>query len=265
MQIAGPLCYTAGMRLKAACLLLALCVFVPTAPALSLTDIDANASILAIGTYPPAAYGGPNPALTYLLGVSLPLWLTNIFFLEPDLELFGTLYEWTGDYGTAVPAIEDAEASFFTLGALVSAQAGVSFPVSSVVSLGGSLGLDFLLRFPLDPFYTDTLSVSGRQPALGYFFAEGRFFYPESRLFMRWAMTPTLTLIANLRVFYPLFHAWDGLGQPFLDQFMASAGVGVAIRLRPAALNKVFRLHLGPDVLLPRDRAGRRMPLTARR
>jgi hypothetical protein len=39
----------------------------------------------------------------------------------------------------------------------------------------------------------------------------------------------------NVRAFYPLFHLWDGLNAPFLDQFMFSGGIGVAIRLgRPA-------------------------------
>jgi hypothetical protein len=219
------------MRLKVACLLLALCVFVPTAPALSLTDIDANASILAIGTYPPAGYGGPNPALTYLLGVSVPLRFTNIFFLEPGLELFGTYYEWTYDSATSVPTVYESAGSFFTLGVLISAQAGVSFPVSSAVSLGGSLGLDFLLRFPLEFSNPLPESINGKQPALNYFFGAGRFFYPETRLFMRWAMTPAMAFLVNLRLFFPLFHAWDGLGQPFLDQFMGSAGVGIAFTL----------------------------------
>ena len=220
------------MKVKVACLLLALCAAVPAVPALSLTDIDANASIMGIGTYPPSTtYGGPNPALTYLVGASLPLWLTNVFFLEPGLELFGTLYEWTYDYGTAVPTIEDAAGSFYTLGSLISSQAGVSFPVSKVVSLGGSVGLDFLLRFPLEFFNPLPQSVNGRQPALGYFFGDGRFFYPETRLFVRWALSPAMSLVVNLRAFYPLFHAWDGLGQPFLDQFMGTAGIGLAFRL----------------------------------
>jgi hypothetical protein len=219
------------MTLKVGCLLLALSVCIPSVAALTLTDIDANASLLVIGTYPPAGYGGPNPALTYLLGASLPLRFTNIFFLEPGLELFGTYYEWTYDSATAVPTLYESGGSFFTLGALISAQAGVSFPVSSAVSLGGSLGLDVLLRFPLEFFNPLPQSVNGKQPALGYFFGEGRFFYPETRLFMRWSVSPALALIVNLRAFYPLFHAWDGLGQPFLDQFMGAAGIGLAFRL----------------------------------
>ena len=223
------------MRPKVACLFLALCVSVTGATALSVTDIDANAGILAIGTWPPAGYGGPNPALASLVGVSVPLWLTNVFFVEPDLELFGTYYEWTYDAATAVPTLYESAGSFFTLGALVSAQAGVSLPVSAAVSLGGSLGLDFVLRFPLEFFNPLPESVNGKDPALAYLFAEGRFFYPESRIFLRWTMTPTLTFIANLRVLYPLFHAWDGSGQPFLDQLMASAGVGVAFRLPGSA------------------------------
>jgi hypothetical protein len=231
VQQSGALCYTFFMSRKVACVLLAMCACAPSVPALSLTDIDANASLLMIGTFPPTGYGGGNPALTYLVGASLPLWFTNVFFLEPGLELFSTYYEWTYASATAVPTLRELAGSFFTLGTLITTQAGVSLPISKAVSLGGSLGLDFLLRFPLEFFNPYPESINGKQPAQTYFFAQGRFFYPEARFFVRWTMSASMTLVVNLRAFFPLFHAWDGLSQPFLDQFMGSAGIGMAFRL----------------------------------
>ena len=218
------------MRLKVGCLIAAVSlVCAPVLPGLSLTDVDANGGGLLIGTWPPSGYVEPNPAVSYVLGASLPLWLTPVFFLEPDIELWGTFYEWTGDGGVAVPTLYESAASFYTVGILVSAQAGAAFPVSPAVSLGGALGLDLLFRFPVDPF--NSVSASSQQPALDWFFADGRFFYPETRLFLRWTMSPSIVFILNLRAFYPLFHAWDGAGQPFLDQAMGAVDVGVGFRL----------------------------------
>ncbi len=70
--------------------------------------------------------------------------------------------------------------------------------------------------------------------ALSWFYQSGRFFYPETRFFLRWHVSEPVDLLLNLRAFYPVFHFWDGAGQPFWDQLMVSFGVGFAIRLRPA-------------------------------
>jgi hypothetical protein len=220
---------TGGKRWIAA-VFVAVAVVTP-ALAISLDEVDANASILLIGTYPPDQYGTASPATTQLLGASLPLAVAGPFFLEPVIELFGLNYEWTFDNGTAVPAWENSPGQFYTLGALISLQAGLDFPVSPTVSLGGALGLDFLLRFPVDWWHTADQSTEGRTPSLAYFFGQGRFFYPESRLFVKWQISEPLTLIFNVRAYWPLFHAWDGLGQNFLDQFMLSGGLGIGIKL----------------------------------
>ena len=76
---------------------------------------------------------------------------------------------------------------------------------------------------------------SGQDSALGWFYSGGRFLYPETRVFMRWHITDPVDLLLNVRAFYPIFHVWDGSGQPFWDALMVSGGIGFAIRLRPAA------------------------------
>ena len=226
------------MRLKAAAvLLIALsCAWpsfaAPTLFGFALNTLDVNASLMVIGSVPPVGYGDVSP-IVQLIGISLPVRVSGPYFLEPMLEFFGTNYEWTGTYGTAVPAQAEAGGGFFTLGTLISMHAGASFPVSPVVSLGGSVGLDLLLRFPIEFTNMSAQSVDGRLPALGYFFDKVRFLYPETRLFLRWQISDAIGLVVNLRAFYPLFHLWDGLGQSFFDQFMFSGGLGFAIRLGP--------------------------------
>jgi len=227
------------MRIKFAAVLLIALAFAspsfatPTVFGLALNELDVNASLMVIGSVPPAGLGDVSP-IVQLIGVSLPVRISGPYFLEPMLELFGTNYEWDDKSGTAFPTQIEAGPGFFTLGTLISMHAGASFPVSPVISLGGSIGLDFLLRFPLEFTNMSAESVSGRRPALGYFFGTGRFFYPETRLFLRWQVSDAVGLVVNLRAFYPLFHLWDGLRQPFFDQFMFSGGLGFAVRLGPA-------------------------------
>jgi hypothetical protein len=203
--------------------------------AISVDELDVNANYLLIGAITPdlGVYPANNPVVVYPLGASLPLRIAGPFFVEPSIDVWGMLYQWTYDYGVALPAPVEAVGQFFTFCALVSLQAGVVFPVSSVISLGGTVGLDFLLRFPLDWWNTDSSSTEGRVPALRYFFANGRFFYPETRLFLRWHISEPVDLLFNVRAFYPLFHAWDGV--EVLSEAMISAGLGFTVRLKKQA------------------------------
>jgi hypothetical protein len=203
--------------------------------ALSIDELDANASLLFIGSNPPSGATDPNFAIAPLLGVSMPLRISGPFFVEPGIEFLGWYYEWLSGSSSAVITQAENGSGFFTIGTLISLQAGLIYPVSPVLSLGGTLGLDFLLRFPFEMQNTTTSVKSGEDSALAWFFGNGRFFYPETRFFVRWHISEPVDLLANLRAFYPVFHLWDGAGQPFWDQIMVSFGVGFAIRLRPAA------------------------------
>jgi hypothetical protein len=217
-------------RVAAFCIGLALAL---PAFALSVEEIDVNTDILLVGTLPPEGYGTANPAIAYPLGASLPLTVAGPFFVEPSLSLYGLLYEWTYAIGTAVPAMVESAGQFFTLGALVGMEAGVSIPVAAGLWIGGTVGVDFLLRFPLDWWNTDTLSTEGRAPALAYFFSAGRWCYPETRLFLRWRVSDPIDLILNARALWPLFQAWNK--GPFMDEAMLSVGLGFGVRLKPAA------------------------------
>jgi hypothetical protein len=218
------------MRLRLVALVVLACCALP-AGALSISEIDANFSPLTvIGSAPPATYGGPSP-IVQMFGASLPLQIDQTFFLEPILEFFGTYYAWTGSNGTAVPTTYEDGTGFFTVATLISLHAGASFPLSPALSLGGAIGFDFLLRFPFELQNTTSTNKDDQSRGLGYFFDKGRFFYPETRAFLRWHISDPIDLLINVRVFYPLFHAWDGLSQPFYDQLIVSGGLGFAFRL----------------------------------
>ncbi len=223
------------MKSGHALLVLALVFALPgaTLSALSIDELDANASLIFIGSNPPSGYSRPDFAIAPLIGVSVPFSGSGPFFLEPGLELLGTYYEWIPTGGLAVITPAESASGFFTIGALLSLQAGLKWAVSPIISLGGAIGLDFFLRFPLE---LQNQVQADESSALGWFFG-GRFIYPEARFFLRWHVSEPVDLLLNLRAFYPVYHLWDGSGQPFWDALMVSGGIGFAIRMRPPAPN----------------------------
>ncbi len=236
------MCYTFSMRLQHArvtclvCMVLTLSVM-PCVSSFAFTlpfdELDANAGLILIASSPPSDFVDPTHAVSPLFGVSVPFRIGGgPFFVEPGLEFLGTYYEWTGN--SAVLTQMENGVGFFTVGALLSLQGGASWPVARDVSLGGAIGLDFLIRFPFELQNTGSTVKSDQGEALSFFYGKGRFFYPETRFFVRWHLSEPVDLLVNLRAFYPVFHLWDGDGQPFWDQLMVSIGVGFAIRLKPA-------------------------------
>jgi hypothetical protein len=232
------------MRLKVAAALVLLGLAVSPAFAFPIFGLhadvlDINAGLMLIGSAPPAGYG-QGSTVVQLIGVGMPIQLPRPFFIEPDIEFYGWPYAWTGS--AAVPTSTDDGWGFFILGTIISLQGGLSYPVSSAITLGGSLGLDFVLRFPAEigsliflghAMNTSSKVQSDQGSAMGYMYGAGRFFYPETRFFMKWALSDSLSMLVNLRAWYPIFHLWDGEGLPFIDQFMISAGLGFEFHIEP--------------------------------
>ncbi|HVP18621.1 MAG TPA: hypothetical protein VMU36_06455 [Spirochaetia bacterium] len=199
--------------------------------ALTLSELDVNVGLLFIGSAPPPTYGGPSP-ITQSFGVSFVVQAAGPLFFEPSIEFFGTYYEWTG--ARAVPTGYESGTGFFTVGSLIGLHAGMMYPVATGLEMGGALGVDFLIRFPLE--FQNTAADTG--DGLNYFYSQGRFIFPETRFITRWHVTDGVTLVFTLRGMYPLFHLWDGESLPFYDQLMAAFDLGFAISLggkRPPA------------------------------
>ncbi len=99
-------CYTFSMKSGRVLLVLAVVFALPGAAlsALSFDELDANASLVFVGSNPPSGYNLPNLAITPLIGVSVPFRLSGPFFIEPGLEFLGLYYQWiSGQRGGAHP------------------------------------------------------------------------------------------------------------------------------------------------------------------
>lgn len=217
-------------RLALGAVLLALATL-PAFP-LSPTEAVLTVSLVAIGNTDGLTSSGPTPVVfVQSLGASVPLAIAGPFFLEPSLTMFGTWYEYTAG-SRAVPGARESGTSFFVLGALLGARAGAAFPVSPRVSLGASLGLDLLLRFPIDLEAGAAARKDARRASYGYFYGMGRFLYPETTVFCRWRVSEKLGLVFSLGAHHPVFHLWDGEGLAYLDQLVLGAGLGFSYSLR---------------------------------
>jgi hypothetical protein len=217
-------------RLALGALLLAALAPLPAFP-LSPTEAVLTTTLMLIGNTDELSSSGPTPVvIVQSLGASVPLSVAGPFFLEPSLDLFGTWYEYTGT--RAVPGARESATSFFVLGTLLAVRAGAAFPVSNRVSLGASLGLDLLLRFPIDLEVGAAERKDARLASYGYFYGLGRFLYPETSLFCRWRIADKFGLVFSLGARHPVFHLWDGEGLAYLDQLVLGAGLGFTYSLR---------------------------------
>ncbi len=195
------------------------------ASALSAPEVNVTPGLIMIFTSDAAS---PSP-IALSVGASLPVMLDGLFMIEPSIDLFGVNYRY-GDT-RALPASIESLDGFFTACMLIGAQAGVRYPLTKELALGGTAGVDVLIRFPLELFNGSAESIADRDPAFSYFYGALRFLYPETRIFLRWQVVKEMGLVFSVRAFYPLFHIWDGEGLPFYDQLMLAGSLGFTIKL----------------------------------
>jgi hypothetical protein len=216
------------MRVKVVAAVLGALLAATSLSALTVDELDINFGLISIGNTIPGASGPP--IITPLYGVSLPMQLSEPFFVEPMLEFYTTYYEVLGT--NVAPSAFETGTSFLTLGMLLSLHGGARWNVSPVLVAGGSVGLDFLLRLPIEFLSSDPNAAADTGYAFTWFLT--RSIYPEVRGFLRWQVTDAIGLVFNVRVWYPIFQLWAG-GFPFPDQFMLAGGIGFAVKLaRPS-------------------------------
>jgi hypothetical protein len=220
---------------RLAALAVALCAPL-SATSLAIPAIVPEVGLLWIGNYDSRATAGLAPSpLTGMIGVSVPLvtpapgspWLLSV-----GLDLYGTYYEWDSVLGRAFPTEAESGSGFYTLGMILAPRFGVVAPIGRAVTAGVVVGLDVLLRLPLEFFNLSTERQAEWRSILGYCYRQGRFFYPETGLLLAWKATDAIALEFGARVLWPLFHLWDGAGLAIVDEMMATGTIGLRIALR---------------------------------
>jgi hypothetical protein len=180
----------------------------------------------------PGNAGEVSPVLLWAPGAIVPIIDTEHFRVELGALVWGTQYEYLSGEKRMVPTQIETARQIGVLGLLVTPLAGVHFALAGGrIELGAAIGPSVNLRFPV--FQTD--SADGGKSSIGaayaYFWA-ARFFFPESRLWIRWYPPPPVDDIAvslSVSAFYPIFQAW--YKKPFLDQFTVAVIAGFDFRL----------------------------------
>jgi hypothetical protein len=214
------------MKVRFACIALSAALLgVPSAFGFSLRGVDVNPGLIMVFATDPLA--APSPIVA-TIGASMPIDISDLFFVEPAIDIFGVNYSYADV--RAVPATIEAADGFFTACILIGAQAGARFTLTEVLEIGGTVGADVLVRFPMEFVNNSEASLEDRDPAMAYFYGALRFIYPETRVFLRWQVVEQIGLVFSVRALYPVFHLWDGENLPFLDQLMIAGSLGFSIR-----------------------------------
>ena len=210
-------------------------------PLVALESVDIHTGLLYIGTplYEPASLdglptGGPAPLVNAFV-VSLPFELGPYFRFAFELTLFGTQYAALPGYDKVVPVEREYASAIWFLGSMIDLSLWLDIPLGNDLGLGFTIGPAFLARAPITAWGTgwDELETQAQ-----YFYGDGRFFYPETGFFLTWrpSQIEGIEVAIRGRAYFPIFHLWDNEAVSFIDQFIATATIG--IRIYPAISDK---------------------------
>ncbi|MBN1241926.1 MAG: hypothetical protein JXA15_04370 [Spirochaetales bacterium] len=167
------------------------------------------------------------------LDFALPLSPASIFAFEPGFDVYSFHSELLSeqplsgpvlDLPRAVPAAVESAASSWTAGLLLSApmivRPRLPVPFTPVFGAGPAL----LLR----------LAVGGQTPLEldAWFLGKARWLYAEARMGMELELGPGMSLVADVRGFYPLANLWtDPDPAMAMDGAMLRIGLGMRLAL----------------------------------
>lgn len=167
-----------------------------------------------------------SPLLTFT-GAAFDIPLGRTFRLSPGVDIWYKDYVFTE--GRAVPTqIETGPAVgqiAGTFGFVVSIPIEARFAVARGLSLHAGIGPAALLRAPIFP-----IEGSDTDELVEYFYADGRYFYPELRAGGDYEVSERVGIRFELRGFAPFGRIYAGdNGLPWWDQVMTSGQVGMRL------------------------------------
>lgn len=193
------------------------------------STIDVRGGVLWLGNTALSAggQGAPSPLLNDI-GVSLPLGLGPRFSIMPEMDLFLYQYQLATNGVQVVPTEIEYANSVELLTVMIDLAARYEFPINKTMSWGLIASPAFLVRIPTRSWGTGSDNIG---TITGYFYKAARFFYPELGAFLFFQVLPRVGLEIRVRSFFPIFHLWDGEGDPFYDQMMVDGTIGLRFAL----------------------------------
>jgi len=161
----------------------------------------------------------PAPSQTAaLLGVSVPMRFTDIFYFEPGLRFFAMnvlLYQATYK---PVPAAIETKDRVAVLGCEVRPEVGAVFDIAEGLELGITGAPVFMLRFPITAY--DDAGETEKTAIQSYYFSSARFLSLYVGGFLTWDFSENAALKIKIGTDLPVYHFWDGEDIAFYDQLI---------------------------------------------
>ena len=169
----------------------------------------------------------PSPILS-TLGVHIPVFRRNLFVISTGILFWGNYYAYNGL--RALPQEMEAPGDLWnwTLASMIDSKFGIEYPFNDTLTIGSDLGLSFLLRFPI---VSSKKAGADSASVLKYFFSAGRFFYPETSIYLIWNRFKRWSVAFTVTSYYPVFHLWDGENLPFYDQLLVTGLLSFIIKI----------------------------------
>lgn len=236
---------------KPVCILILLLFAALLSYSLGLESFDIKSGMIWIGNAavdPAGTDAAPSP-LTTVVGISLPIRLSNIFLIAPELRYYGVPYGM--EYGRAVPVEQEFADWAWVMGLLIEPRAVFDFPIQRWLSLGVYVSPTILVRIPARTWgAADTTAIAS------YLYDQTRYLYPEVGFYFDWRIPSNkrsieaeslnegefekpegeegivINLVVDLGAYFPIFHIWDGENAPLWDQFMVSGTIGLKFAIK---------------------------------
>ena len=215
-------------RLKRACVLFLAVLFFPAAAsAFELDGITAVAGkTIILNAEPVTLSAGPAPVAS-MLGITVPMRFTEIFYFEPGLRVYGTkveLIEKDGVY-KAVPAALETGDRNNVLNFELRPELGALFRPWEKITFGVTGAPVFTFRFPGTAF-DDAEELGYPEIVRRYYFSKLRFLGIYAGGFMGWDFGKNTSLILKAGTNLPVYHIWDGDTAGFYDQLAIQPELG---------------------------------------
>lgn len=158
----------------------------------------------------------PSPILR-TIGATIPVFRSGLFVISTGMQFWGSFYTYSNE--RALPQEMEAPGDLWNwiLATMLDSRFGIEYPFNKKLTAGSDIGLSFLLRFPI---VSSEAAKPDRVPVMQYFFFKGRFFYPETSIYLRWDVYKRVGVSFTVKSYYPVFHLWDGENLPFYDQLL---------------------------------------------
>jgi len=146
----------------------------------------------------------PNPIILQEFGLTLPLLVEGIFYLDTGLLLAGGWYQYLGERALWAD-IERAD-TIWALSLQLNMGVGIKLDISDNLQLGATLGPALIFPFPL---FANDAGSQYLEDMYQFFYTKLKFFFVYQEIFLRWLVLSEFNLTFKLRTIYPLAALWD--------------------------------------------------------